>query len=708
MAPQIQAVVRATQTWLQSSWHVQVPFAWLEACVEWLQEEAGGPGHLSQQQINQQALDQWLLTDLRDLDYPVLPEGLAQAQKTNLSGTFCVQVDSILDVSRPAYGQLQKWRGTDCANDEVSAVTQTTQRPWETRPTRMLLMQVTDGVQSLEAMEYRPIPALSTALRPGVKLQLQGQMDCRLGVLLLGPTNIKVLGGEVEDLVERNDQGRVLCRTLGLPEDEEQQEREEAPPALQQGNQEVQDLELDDAELLASLEDQEVGRVQVASVQDSGYRTLSDTSAQSSRSSSVRRLGLAPSARSKASTHSYRSGLTQSSRGGSSHGQYHANEQDTELSDHMIQQEIQHHSVANEGFDDLPLDELDGVIFQESTNVTMQSDSSHRSTPQNSNRITGNHSSFDRATKTAQFEQHYLNGSQLGCSNSRSTTQKRGSQGCIRGAVGQSATVTSTPFFSPAATVPSHELEVVSNNESDFPDEDMDCFFEEVQTCGEQTGRTGGPTTEISDSTYRLASEPSRSETDRIPVKAEPAFESSRNTPQGQSFSSTTRESDRPSVNKVLQGDGTVPAVTLTSPPFTYLCLLEELMSKPHPHTTEIHVKAFIVTLLGKLSSSNGVWRVCATISDGTGYLDVELSNEVLTGLLGFSVAEKGALKRDPVRRGELDAGMRRCQEELVDMCCVMTIVVEPEGRKAVVTKADPVSEKVLQELEQRARDRRK
>lgn len=39
-----------------------------------------------------------------------------------------------------------------------------------------------------------------------MKLLLQGQMVCRLGVLLLGPANVKVLGGEVEDLVERNNQ----------------------------------------------------------------------------------------------------------------------------------------------------------------------------------------------------------------------------------------------------------------------------------------------------------------------------------------------------------------------------------------------------------------------------------------------------------------------------------------------------------------------
>ncbi|XP_070820893.1 recQ-mediated genome instability protein 1 [Chaetodon trifascialis] len=694
MAPEIQAVVRATQTWLQSSWHVQVPFAWLEACVEWLQEEAGGAGRLSQQQINQQALDQWLLTDLRDLDYPVLPEGLAQAQKTELSGTFCIQVDSYMDISQPAYGQLQKFKGTDCANDEVSAVTQATQRPWEARPTRMLLLQVTDGVQSLEAMEYQSIPAFSTALRPGVKLQLHGQMVCRLGVLLLRPSNIKVLGGEVEDLVDRNNQGRVLCRTLGLPEEEQQQqeEGEEAPLAPQQANQDVEDLELDDSELLASLEVQEGAEgVQVRPVRDSGYGTLSETSTQSSRSFSVRSLVSTASSRSEAFGRSHRS-----NGGGSAQGHRHASEQeDSDLldpfpSDHMIQQEIPDHNMADkdfpdEDFDDLPLDELEAVMFQESTNVTAAS--SHRRMPQNNNRITGDP---NRATKpqTAQFEQHTWNssGSRLGSSSSRSTMEKRDYTGCARGAKGQLAAAASSAFSSPAASEPTHEQEFITNVESDFMDEDMDCQQEPREDRESTTNKT-----DTSGSGCRLGSDLSRSVT-----------------PQGQSYTSSTAESDRLSVKKNPQNHSSVPSLTLNSPPFTYLCLLEDVMSTPHPHTAEIRVKAFIVTLLGKLSSSNGLWRVCATISDGTGYLDVELSNEVLTSLLGFSVAEKGALKRDPARRGELETGMRRCQEELVDMCCVMTIAVEPERRKAVVTKAEPSNEKVFQELEQRVRDRRK
>lgn len=55
------------------------------------------------------------------------------------------------------------------------------------------------------------------------------------------------------------------------------------------GVQEEEDLELDDAEMLAGLEAQEeVQRIHVRPVQDSGYRTLSEISSQSSRSSTVR------------------------------------------------------------------------------------------------------------------------------------------------------------------------------------------------------------------------------------------------------------------------------------------------------------------------------------------------------------------------------------------------------------------------------------
>ena len=149
--------------------------------------------------------------------------------------------------------------------------------------------------------------------------------------------------------------------------------------------------------------------------------------------------------------------------------------------------------------------------------------------------------------------------------------------------------------------------------------------------------------------------------------------------------------------------------LALTSPPFTYLRLLQaQLPGARQRQGTSVRVKAFIVTLLGKLTSSTGAWCVRATVSDGTGYLDVELSDRVLTGLLGFTVAQKGTMKRDPSRRGELDAGMSRCKEEMVDMCCVMTLGFEEQGSKAVVTRIDPVTEADLGALELRVRGREK
>lgn len=392
--------------------------------------------------------------------------------------------------------------------------------------------------------------------------------------------------------------------------------------------------------------------------------------------------------------------MTQSNRGGSVQGHRHSNEQEEPdlfhplSSDHVIQREITDHSMAEEefpepDFDDLPLDELDTVIHQQSPNVTTQYNSGHRGTTENCNRIQTNPNSLDRTAK--QTGQLYGSFSQCGSTNSSSTFQQVGNQSTMRA---------TTRLAAPSETCQSGYP--LANDERDFMDEDMDCFLEEVDNFGEETERT-----QESDQP-RFQQEPKRDKSNAIiktgttgssfiPTSKVSRSESSHSLPLGQNRTPSAPESD----------DVTVPVLTLTSRPFTYLCLLEELISR-HPHTTEICVKAFIVTLLGKMSSSNGLWRVCATISDGTGYLDVELSNGVLTGLLGFSVAEKGVLKRDPARRGELDAGMRRCQEELVDMCCLMTIAVEPQSRKSVVTKADPVNEEVYRELELRVRDRRR
>ncbi|XP_062985455.1 recQ-mediated genome instability protein 1 [Elgaria multicarinata webbii] len=202
------------ETWLASAWHVKVPAPWLEACINWIQQENGG-SNLAQASINKQVFEQWLLTDLRDLECPVLPDCILNDSKGELNGFYSIQIDSLVDVSQPAYSQLQKIRGKNTVNEEITANTQGTGKSWEAKPTRMLMLQLTDGIHHIQGMEYHPVPVLHSSLPPGTKVMIQGKVAYRLGVLLLKPENVRLLGGEVDSLVEDFIAERVLARLIG-------------------------------------------------------------------------------------------------------------------------------------------------------------------------------------------------------------------------------------------------------------------------------------------------------------------------------------------------------------------------------------------------------------------------------------------------------------------------------------------------------------
>ncbi|CAN0143956.1 unnamed protein product [Lampetra fluviatilis] len=216
--------------WLASTWHVTVPGEWLAACLDWLAQDNAGRT-LSPSEVNRQVFEQWLLTDLRDMALPVLPTGMGEVLTTTLGGYYALQMDSLVDVSQPMYAQLQKLRGRDTSNEQVTAAPRPQQvraaaaphthtqvpRPWEVKAGRMLLLQLTDGVQEIQAMEYRPIPTLHPLLPPGTKLLVSGRVPCRLGVLLLESAHVSLLGGEVEALAQENEPQRLLARLMCVP-----------------------------------------------------------------------------------------------------------------------------------------------------------------------------------------------------------------------------------------------------------------------------------------------------------------------------------------------------------------------------------------------------------------------------------------------------------------------------------------------------------
>ncbi len=82
----------------------------------------------------------------------------------------------------------------------------------------MLLLELTDGTQTIQAMEYLPIPTLHLDLIPGTKILIKGPVECRRGMILLRSSNVELLGGEVSDLVNTYAPENVLARLIGKPE----------------------------------------------------------------------------------------------------------------------------------------------------------------------------------------------------------------------------------------------------------------------------------------------------------------------------------------------------------------------------------------------------------------------------------------------------------------------------------------------------------
>ena len=97
----------------------------------------------------------------------MLPPNLASEAKLQLTGQFSLQVQHGHDIAVPAYDQLQKLHNVDLEDARVSADDSQESQP---RPPRCLMLTVSDGVQTVEAMEYEPISCLPDVISPGCKV----------------------------------------------------------------------------------------------------------------------------------------------------------------------------------------------------------------------------------------------------------------------------------------------------------------------------------------------------------------------------------------------------------------------------------------------------------------------------------------------------------------------------------------------------------
>ncbi|XP_075535904.1 recQ-mediated genome instability protein 1-like [Dermacentor variabilis] len=197
--------------------HIRVNRNWLQACASHFQAEStaslqrtafGGD-------VYKQVYYQLLLTNLWELGMTCLPESALAAHKLMLKGSFFLQVDSVRDVSQPAYSQLLKITNTENPNTVVQADPIEKPFPWQVQPKRMLKLELTDGTRRMQAIEFEPVRCMSVDMRPGIKILITGPVECRRGVMFLRADNVRILGGMVESLLEENCREAVLCRVIG-------------------------------------------------------------------------------------------------------------------------------------------------------------------------------------------------------------------------------------------------------------------------------------------------------------------------------------------------------------------------------------------------------------------------------------------------------------------------------------------------------------
>ncbi|NWR58098.1 RMI1 protein, partial [Bucorvus abyssinicus] len=619
-------IATRVEAWLSSTWHVKVPLTWLEACISWIQEENSGR-NLSQAQINRQVFEQWLLTDLRDLEYPILPDCILDAPKGELSGFYSIQIDSLVDVSQPAYAQLQKLRGKNTVNEEVTASTQAFQKPWEAKPTRMLMLQLTDGIHQIQGMEYQPVPVLCNNLPPGTKITVQGNIAYRLGVLLLKPENVKLLGGEVDALLEEYSQERVLARLIG--------ETENPNSVGQAGHNQIISRPVDeleqtpgpsDEELLASLDENNEFTLDNEGSLESGYCSRSNNFSTTSGSLTAR------------------------------NGNVFLREPGSPLA-HSGEQVSPPIEDVDGFLNDFPLE--DDFILEEEMQRELE-----EVPPVVTNRNIG--LTTERLPHTSRSScNSSLNGTcEKDDANERDKT----------------AEATSKQRTFGRTLLDTHE-----NSMSSFSQDKS-----VQQTCSSPNFSSENPPEERQNDTDLGDSRCKSQQTSDSRLLNDDPLLSSKMDPEADEQKHDSQTFPCRAVEAHLD---------LDSPPFTYISLL---LAKNPETVTIVKVKCFIVTLTGNLTSSNGCWGIKAKISDGSAYLEVDFADDILTSLIGFSVPEMNRLKKDPSSHLKLKDGLEKCQKQLIDLCCLMTIVFNPLQSKATVLILQDADARHLEQLKKR------
>ncbi|KAK6148053.1 hypothetical protein DH2020_018965 [Rehmannia glutinosa] len=148
---------------------------WREKCAKIISSGFQGMNDSAKAKL---CFEQFLCSDMNYCGAGVLPPNVHTLHLVDLKGPFVLQVDEIVNISCPLRGRYQS------AAPGIK---------------RCLKLCMTDGVQRVFGMEYRPIKDLEVLSPAGFKVAVCN-VNIRHGLLMLVPEVLEVLGGTVGEL----------------------------------------------------------------------------------------------------------------------------------------------------------------------------------------------------------------------------------------------------------------------------------------------------------------------------------------------------------------------------------------------------------------------------------------------------------------------------------------------------------------------------
>ncbi|XP_068595040.1 tudor domain-containing protein 3 [Brachionichthys hirsutus] len=127
-------------------------------------------------------------SDLRPIGRKYLPSDINSGRTEKLEGPCVLQVQKMRNVSAPK--DHEESQGAP----------------------RMLRLQMTDGHTTCVGLEVKHLSKISLNTPPGTKVKLLGTVQVKNGLLLLDDSNISVLGGVVDHMVEKWELQRSLAK----------------------------------------------------------------------------------------------------------------------------------------------------------------------------------------------------------------------------------------------------------------------------------------------------------------------------------------------------------------------------------------------------------------------------------------------------------------------------------------------------------------